>query len=206
MKEIVLYGAGGHCYAALELISSLKQYVVTAIIDDNPTVEKILGVPVVKSNSNNTTYDNVCISIGDNHNRKKIAGSLVSNFPKFCHESAAIYQSAIIGDGTLVLPNSTIDAAVTIGKFCIINNGAVVSHNAVVGDYSHIAINVSIAGGVEIGKYSLIGAGSIILPNVKIGKNVTIGAGTIVTKDVKDNVVFYGNPAIIKKYKNLDGR
>lgn len=63
---------------------------------------------------------------------------------------------------------------------------------------------------VEIGNNVFIGAGAIILPNVKIGNNVIIGAGSIVTKDILDDTVVAGNPAVpisktsdyIKKHKN----
>lgn len=43
-----------------------------------------------------------------------------------------------------------------------------------------------------------VGAGAIILPSVHyIGYNSVIGAGAVVTKDVPDNVVVAGNPAVI---------
>jgi maltose O-acetyltransferase len=42
-----------------------------------------------------------------------------------------------------------------------------------------------------------VGMGSIILPNVKIGENVIIGAGAVVTKDIPDNSIAIGNPAIV---------
>lgn len=42
-----------------------------------------------------------------------------------------------------------------------------------------------------------IGGGSTILPGVTIGKNSIVGAGSVVTKDVPDNVIVAGNPAVI---------
>lgn len=35
------------------------------------------------------------------------------------------------------------------------------------------------------------------MPGVKIVKNVVLAAGTVVTKDVPDNTIVRGNPAII---------
>lgn len=45
-----------------------------------------------------------------------------------------------------------------------------------------------------------IGANATILPGIKIGKNALVGAGAVVTKDVPDNAIVVGNPAIIKGY------
>lgn len=41
-----------------------------------------------------------------------------------------------------------------------------------------------------------IGAGTVIVPGVTIGKNSVIGAGSVVTKDIPENVVAVGNPAV----------
>ena len=53
---------------------------------------------------------------------------------------------------------------------------------------------------VHIGDNCWIGAGAIILPGVTIGNGSVIAAGAVVNKDVPDNVMVAGVPAIIKKY------
>jgi acetyltransferase-like isoleucine patch superfamily enzyme len=50
---------------------------------------------------------------------------------------------------------------------------------------------------VTIADNVFIGAGSIILKGVSIGKNSVIGAGAVVTKDIPENVIVAGNPAVI---------
>ena len=202
MKKISLYGAGGHAYAAIELINSLGAYTPNFVFDDQPKKDKILEVAVKKYDAKDSA-ESLCISIGDNKNRKKIALQYNVDYPSFIHESVVIYPSVTYGKGTLVLPNAVLDAKVSIGDFCIINNNATVSHNVVMEDFVHIAIQAAIAGGVEIGEGTLIGAGSVILPEIKIGKWATIGAGAIITKDVPDFAVVYGNPAKIIRYNTL---
>lgn len=54
-------------------------------------------------------------------------------------------------------------------------------------------------GGVKIKKLAKIGGGCIILPGVTIGKNSLVGGGSCVTKDVPDNIVVSGHPAIKRK-------
>lgn len=51
-----------------------------------------------------------------------------------------------------------------------------------------------------IGNNVTVGANVVIIGDIIIGDNVIIGAGSIVVKDVPDNVVIAGNPAIIIKY------
>lgn len=194
MKEITLYGAGGHCYAVIELIRSLGDYEPVSIRDDATAAAMLLGIPIIGSEAKRI-QNNLCITIGDNATRKKIALENHANYPVFVHGSVVSYPSVAIGDGSVVLPNAVLDAAVVIGKHCIINNNATISHNVRIGDYSHIAIQAAIAGGVIIGEGVLVGAGSVILPEIEIGPWSVIGAGAVVTKDVPANSMVVGNPA-----------
>ncbi|AYB39870.1 sugar O-acetyltransferase [Brevibacillus laterosporus] len=52
---------------------------------------------------------------------------------------------------------------------------------------------------VVIGNHVWIGGGAIINPGVRIGHNVVVASGAVVTKNVPDNVVVGGNPAVIIK-------
>lgn len=40
------------------------------------------------------------------------------------------------------------------------------------------------------------GVVSVILCGITIGENALVGAGSVVTKDVSDNEIWYGNPAV----------
>jgi len=201
MKEIILYGAGGHCFAAVELINSSGHSKAIVVYDDVPSREEILGVPVQKfSESLVSLDDHVCISIGNNEIRKDLSAKLKARFPSFIHQSATVYPSVAVGKGCQILPGVVLDGAVSIGDFCIVNNNATISHNTEIGDFCHIAINAAIAGGVKIGEGALIGAGSVILPEVKIGKWAIVGAGAVITKDVPDNAVVYGSSSKIIRY------
>lgn len=52
---------------------------------------------------------------------------------------------------------------------------------------------------VNIGDNAWLGAGSIILPNVTIGKNSIVASGAVVTKDVEENTIVAGVPAVVKR-------
>jgi len=202
MKNIILYGAGGHCHAVIELINSLNEFQPLIIYDDNPEANEILDIEITSNKSTLSQTEALCITIGNNKIRKEIANSFKEKeFPSFVHSTAHIYPSCSYGNGTQILPLSLLDAEVQMGNFCIINNHATLSHNVILEDFVHVAIQETIAGGVYIGEGTLIGAGSIILPEIKIGKWVTIGAGSVVTKDVPDGATVIGNPARIIKSK-----
>jgi sugar O-acyltransferase (sialic acid O-acetyltransferase NeuD family) len=201
MKKLILYGAGGHCFAVVELIKSLCEFEPAAVYDDAPSSKDVLGVPVVKNTDGIPENMPLCISVGDNRARKIISRKFDRSYPAFIHEAATVYPSASVGKGTVIFPNSVVDAESNVGDFCIINNNATVSHHVRVSDFCHIAINAAIAGGVTIGEGSLIGAGSTILPNVSIGNWVIIGAGAVVTRDIPDYAIVMGQPAAITNYQ-----
>ena len=57
---------------------------------------------------------------------------------------------------------------------------------------------------VIIGDNVWVGARSVILPGVIVGNNVVIAAGSVVTKDVPDNSLVAGVPAVIKRKIQYD--
>lgn len=58
---------------------------------------------------------------------------------------------------------------------------------------------------IHIYESAFIGGCSIILKGVTIGRNAIIGAGSVVSRDVPDNEIWAGNPAIfIKKLKGYE--
>ena len=56
---------------------------------------------------------------------------------------------------------------------------------------------------VVIGDNVWVGARAVILPGVQIGNNVVIAAGSVVTKNIPDNCLVAGVPAVIKKQIDL---
>jgi len=56
--------------------------------------------------------------------------------------------------------------------------------------------------GVRIRKNAKVGANTTILPGVVVGKGSLVGAGSVVTRDVIDQVIVAGNPALILRKIN----
>ena len=97
-------------------------------------------------------------------------------------------------DNTIIEKNTYLDNQVHIG------------HNVQIGSNCMIAGQVGFAGSSKIGNNVSIGGQAGVSGHLKIGNNVKIGGGSGVVKDIEDNQIVMGYPAIplkefIKKNK-----
>ena len=114
--------------------------------------------------------------------------------------------NVIIGDNCNIGSNTTIDRAVfdstIISKNSFIDNLVQIAHNVIIGEGCIITAQSGIAGSTVIGDNVIIGGQSGISGHLTIGNNVKIAAKSGVTKNIKDNSIVAGFPAIdIKKWK-----
>ena len=113
--------------------------------------------------------------------------------------NALISKHAQLGDGLNVMPFSSISADAIVGKGCLLNSYCSVHHDSILGEFVEVAPGAKILGNCTIGSFTSIGANATILPKISVGSNVVIGAGAVVTKDIPDNCMVAGVPAVIKK-------
>lgn len=195
-----LFGGSGHCKVIIDIVKKNNLYEITSIIDDNPILDKIFGIDIVRRVKFNED-DSLFISIGDNKIRKKISIKYTNvNYPILIHSSAIIGINVSIANGTVITAGAIVNSDTRIGKQCIINTNAVVEHDNLIEDFVHISPNAALAGNVSVGEGTQIGIGACVIQGVKIGKWCTIGAGSVVLKDVPDFAVVVGNPGKIIKY------
>ena len=114
--------------------------------------------------------------------------------------------NVVIGDNCNIGSNTTIDRAVfdstIISKNSFIDNLVQIAHNVVIGEGAIIAAQSGIAGSTIIGDNVVIGGQAGISGHLTIGNNVKIAAKSGVTKNISDNSVIAGFPAVdIKKWK-----
>tara|TARA_Y200000002_G_C22609245_1_gene633034 strand:- start:30 stop:1016 length:987 start_codon:yes stop_codon:yes gene_type:complete len=89
-----------------------------------------------------------------------------------------------------------------IGKNSMIDNIVHIAHNVKIGKNACIAAQTGIAGSVIIGDDVTIGGQSGLAGHIKIGNNVVIAGRSGVTKNISDNSIVAGFPAIdIKEWK-----
>jgi len=104
-----------------------------------------------------------------------------------------------IGIGCNILSGVKISNSVQIETGCIVYYNCIITHDVKIGAFVEISPAAILLGRCSIGRFTHIGAGSIILPDITIGENVMVAAGAVVSKNVPDNVMVAGTPAIVKK-------
>lgn len=121
-------------------------------------------------------------------------------------------------ESSIISPEATLGQNVSIGRFCIIEDGVNIGANVCIGDYSLVLSGSSIGDESNIGTYNKIGRNvvigkyccftsyceirdSCILGNyVSMGSRCTLSAGTTVEDDVtiKYNFVYTDTPVLSK--------
>ncbi len=114
--------------------------------------------------------------------------------------------NVLIGDNCNIGSNTTIDRAVfestIISKNSFIDNLVQIAHNVIIGEDAIIAAQTGIAGSTKIGDNVVIGGQAGIAGHLNIGNNVQVAAKSGVTKNITDNSIVAGFPAVdIKRWK-----
>ena len=114
-------------------------------------------------------------------------------------------------DNVEIASNCTIDRGsvddTIIGKNSYLDNQVHLAHNVKIGSNCMIAGQVGFAGSSSIGNNVSIGGQAGISGHLKIGNNVKIGGGSGVVKDVEDNQIVMGYPAVpLKEFLKIKKR
>ncbi|NLP58117.1 UDP-3-O-(3-hydroxymyristoyl)glucosamine N-acyltransferase [Lutibacter sp. B1] len=108
--------------------------------------------------------------------------------------------NVVIEDNVDIGAATTIDRA-TLGSTIIrkgvkLDNQIQIAHNVEIGENTVIAAQTGIAGSTKIGKNCEMGGQVGIVGHITIGNNVRVQAQTGIARNVKDNEVLQGTPAI----------
>ncbi len=203
MRNVFIYGAGGHGKVALYSLD-LRNWNVVGFVDDSR--RGIYGTHRIysKTEISDLNAHAFHVAIGTNSSRRKIQTELErSNLEPLTivHLCAHRYPGSLVGVGSLLLPNCVVGPDAILGDGCILNHNAIVDHDCVIGSFSHIAPGAILGGAVKIGDNCFIGAGAIILPGLVVGDSVTVGAGAVVTRDIPSGTTVSGAPA--RQHKRL---
>ena len=187
--KLCVIGGGSHSNVVVDT-AQLLGYRKFLIFDDKKIIFKKQSNKIYVGNLNkflkfaNMDY---FIAIGENSKRKKILNSLKSNKNKLItliHPNSYVSESSKIGKGSILLPNTVVNAKSVIRRCCIINTSSTIDHDCIISDFTHIAPGVNIAGNVSIGRETFIGIGSKIVNNIVIKSKSFVSAGTIIKKNL----------------------
>jgi sugar O-acyltransferase (sialic acid O-acetyltransferase NeuD family) len=199
---ILVYGAGGHAKAIIDLLRSLGSYRIAGVLDDDPALcgGSLMGVPVLGGGEQLGRLHqqgirlavNAVGGIGSLQVRIKVFRRLAEagfNCPAVIHPSAVVEPSAKLAPGVQIFPQSYVGSEAQAGFGTIINTGAIVSHDCQLGPWVNISPGAILAGGVLLGSGVLVGMGATINLLVKIGPGARIGNGATVKSDVPAGAV-----------------
>jgi sugar O-acyltransferase (sialic acid O-acetyltransferase NeuD family) len=125
--------------------------------------------------------------------------SLGGNPISIVSRNAFISESSKLGKGINIMSFSLISSDTIVGDGCLINSHSCIHHDSILGDFVEVSPGAKVLGNSTIGAFTSIGANATILPKLTVGTNVIIAAGAVVTKNIPDNCMVAGVPAIIKK-------
>ena len=114
---------------------------------------------------------------------------------KFPHIGRVLIKDNVEIAAGCTIDRGSIDDTV-IGENTYLDNQVHIAHNVKIGSNCMIAGQVGFAGSSKIGNNVSIGGQAGISGHLKIGNNVKIGGGSGVVKDIEDNQIVMGYPAV----------
>lgn len=200
--HILIYGAGGHAKAVMEMVQAIGAHQIAGILDDNPALagKSVLGIPVLGGRGLLALLREKGLMLAANGvggildiavrvRLFELQESAGFSFPALAHPRATVEASASLSDGVQVFANAYVGSSTVLHPRCMVNTGAIVSHDCEIGRYTHIAPGAMLAGHVHVGERSLVGMGVTTAIGIKIGNGVRIGNGAVVYADVPDKTI-----------------
>ncbi|WP_028611939.1 acetyltransferase [Paenibacillus harenae] len=205
MKDIIVFGAGGHAKAVIDTIEKAGLYRIVGLLDGykaagtNVFAYDVLGSEAWLKTQGKSIHKGI-IAVGDNWLRANIAASILSvrsdfTFVSAVHPSSSIARGATIGAGTVVMSGAVINSDTSIGEHCVLYPHTSVDHDSSVGSFVTFAPNAVTGGNVKIGDYAVVSIGAKIIHGRSIGEHTVIGAGSTVLTDIPSYSIAYGSPA-----------
>ncbi|WP_395052112.1 acetyltransferase [Flavobacterium sp.] len=208
---MLIVGAKGFAKEILEVLYQLKSHKNVVFYDDVniDSPDKLYGeFEILKSIEEAKLFfkDNepiFTIGVGNPFLRKKLYDKFISIGGKFNSTISPLssigHFGNTISDGCNIMTGTRITNDVKLGKGALINLNCTIGHDSIIGEFVEMSPGVNVSGNCIIGNYCVLGTNATILPKITIGTNVIIGAGSVVIKDVPDNSLVVGVPAVFKK-------
>jgi len=206
-KSLIIVGFSGFGKEVFWLASRLG-VTVRGFLDDNTAVQghQFASVPVLGMVDDWQQYSDCqfVIAIGNPRVRSKVRDKMCSSgSPEFATliDPGAIMMSehVTIGVGSIICAGTIATVEIVIGEHVIVNLNCTIGHEVVFEDFVTVAPMVAISGNVRICSKAELGTGASIRQGLTISSGAMVGMGSVLTKNVPENVVFFGSPAKVIK-------
>jgi len=190
MEDIVLVGGGGHCKSCIDVIEQEGRFKIVGIVDILEKVgQDILGYAIIGCDEQlpifARQYKNFLITVGQIESAAlrmklyKTIKSLDGNLPVIVSPRAYVSVHARILEGTIVMHNAIVNAAVRVGCNCILNTGCLLEHDAVIGSHCHISTQAVVNGMATVGDRSFVGSNATVVNNIKLAEDSFVRARSL---------------------------
>ena len=186
-KSIILYAAGGHSVAVLEVLKLLNYDVIAYV--DKEKKNWLENINFLEESNLEKKYKNFSLAIGlggtspsqlkTRLKKLVVLEKLGKKFPILMHPSSIVAKDANIDKGVVIMPGAIIRSKAKIEKYSIINSGSIIEHNTVIKTGCHVAPGAIVLGAASCGSCSMIGSNSVVLQNKILADGSFIKAGTV---------------------------
>ena len=191
MKEILLFGDGGHSKSVIDVLEQESQFKIAGIVGTSKSIgSNVLGYKVIGDDSDidrfSKIYQYAIVAVGQIHSpetRIKIFNLLMKSgfvLPSIISPRSYVSKHAIIGSGSIIMHDAIVNANAVIGDNCIINSKALIEHDSIIHNHCHISTSATINGNVIVGEGSFIGSGAVTNNSIVIKNNSFFKAGALV--------------------------
>lgn len=210
MKQLVIWGNGGHAREVAQLVADIERAqpgswsLCGFLVDPQAPVNNPapLPGPLLGDQQWWSEHTDVwgVIAVGDPALRRQLverlsAGAGARRFATLVHPRAWVAPSSRIGPGSVLFAGALLNVDVSVGRHASINLACSISHDCVLGDFVSLGPGVHLAGAVCVAAGTELGTGVNVLPRIRIGAGVRVGAGAVVTQDLPDGCTAVGVPA-----------
>jgi sugar O-acyltransferase (sialic acid O-acetyltransferase NeuD family) len=208
---MLIAGAKGFASEVFEVVSKSFREDQIAFFDNvsHDAPDLMYGkFPVIKSFSEAAVYfqknsPQFTLGVGTPKARKLLSEKLAEvggKLTSIISTDAKIGNFEVkIGEGASIMDGAILSTNCEIGVGNLIYYNSIVTHDCKLGDYVELSPGATVLGRCTIGHNCSVGSNATILPDISIGNNVVVAAGAVVTKNVPDNCMVAGVPAVIKK-------
>ncbi len=166
--RLIILGAGGYGKTVADVARQLGTYDSACFLDDGKEGREILGKcgdfsQFIEGNTHfYPAFGNNAIRLAWLH-RLKEAGAEI---PTLVHPRAYVSPTAVLGEGTVVLPLAAVNTGVRVETGCIINIGALIDHDCVIEAGAHLCPGAVVKAENRVPAGAKIESGEVILARV----------------------------------------
>jgi sugar O-acyltransferase (sialic acid O-acetyltransferase NeuD family) len=205
MHNIVIVGAGGFGREVASFLwdcFSRDDYQLKGFLGKDETTPEGC-VPGANLIGDPDTYqpcadDRFILAIGPMEVRRRIAEVLMNKAARFLtmvHPSTTVVDSATIGTGVILYPNSFVSNTAVLDDYAHLSLFASVGHDGYVGKFSMLSPYSTLNGFASVANDVFVGSHATIGPGTVVGEHCVISANSSVLRDIPPNRFVFGVPA-----------